>query len=186
MNRYEKIYHGLDRAAWGYFFLYFNINIGGVSLLPAFVGYLLFLSAIRLLENEERELLLLPPLALLLALWHGLDWCLSLFGADLYGLQFIDLIRDAVNLYFHFQLLTNLASIAARHQPEGAELDSKLLRYRTLQTIMITAIWILTYFDHWFGAYSGLISGGMVVVYVIAGICLMKAIFELRRSLPQE
>lgn len=186
MTAYEKRYHGLDRAAWGYFFLYFNINVGSVSLLPTFVGYLLFLGAIRLLEGEERELNLLRPLAILLAVWHGLDWCLSLFGTDLYGLQFIDLIRDAVNLYFHFQLLTNLASIAARHQPEDCEFDQKLLKYRTLQTLMITAIWILTYFDHWFGDYWGLISGGMGVVYVIAGVCLMRAIFGLRRSLPEE
>lgn len=186
MSRYEKLYHGLDRAAWGYFFLYFKINISTVSLLPTFVGYLLFLGAIKLLEGEERELSLLRPLAILMAIWHGLDWCLSLFGADLYGLQFVDLIRDAVNLYFHFQLMTNLASIAERHQPEGAGLDSKLLRYRTLQTIMITAIWILTYLDHWFEDYWGLISGGMGVVYVIAGVCLMKAIFDLRRSLPEE
>lgn len=186
MTAYEKQYHGLDRAAWGYFFLYFNINVGGVSLLPTCVGYLLFLGAIRLLEGEERELNLLRPLAMLLAIWYGLDWCLSLFGTDLYGLQFIDLIRDAVNLYFHFQLLTNLASIAARYQPEDAELDRKLLKYRTLQTLMITAIWVLNYFDHWFEDYWGLISGGMGVVYVIAGVCLMRAIFVLRRSLPEE
>ena len=186
MTDYENLSYGLERAAWGYFFLYFNINIGSVSLLPAFVGYLLFLSAIKLLESEERELALLRPLAMLLAVWHGLDWGLSLFGADLYGLQFIDLIRDAVNLYFHFQLLTNLASIAARYQPEGAELDRKLLKYRTLQTLMITAIWILTYFDHWFDDYWSLISGGMGVVYVIAGVCLMRAIFALRRSLLRE
>lgn len=186
MRNYENLNYGLERAAVGYFFLYFNINVGGVSLLPTFVGYLLFLSAINLLESEERELSLIRPLAILLGIWHGLDWGLSLFGADLYGLQFIDLIRDAVNLYFHFQLLTNLASIAARYQPEGAELDRKLLKYRTLQTLMITVIWILTYFDHWFEEYWDLISGGMGVVYVIAGVCLMKAILDLRRSLPQE
>lgn len=186
MTDYKKLYHGLDRAAWAYFFLYFNINISGVSLLPTFVGYLLFLSAIRLLESEERELSLLRPLALILAVWHGLDWCLSLMGKNLYGLQFIDLVRDVINIYFHFQLLTNLASIAARYQPEGAGLDSKLLRYRTLQTLMITAIWILTYFSKWLRDVWGVLSGGMGVIYVIAGFCLMKAIFDLRRSLPQE
>ena len=186
MTDYNNLYHGLDRAAWAYFFLYFNINIDSVSLLPTFVGYLLFLGAIKLLEYEERELSLLRPLAILMAVWHGLDWCLSLFGADLYGLQFIDLIRNVIDIYSHFQLLTNLASIAARYQPEDAELDRKLQKYRTLQTLMITAIWVLTYFDHWFEDYWGLISGGMGVVYVIAGVCLMKAIFDLRHTLPQE
>ena len=186
MSDYEKLYHGLDRAAWAYFFLYFNINVGGVSLLPTFVGYLLFLGAIKLLEDEERELSLIRPLAVLLAIWHSLDWFLSFIGADLYGLQFIDLIRNVINIYFHFQLLTNLASIAQRYQPEGMELDHKLLRYRTLQTLMITALWAITYFSDWFGDYWSLISGGMGVVYVIAGICLMKALFDLRRNLATE
>ena len=186
MKDIRNLYHGLDRAAWGYFFLYFNINIGSVSMLPTFVGYLLFLSAIRLLEHEERELELLWPLGILLALWHSADWILSLMGGNLYGVQFIDLIRDAFNLYFHFQLLTNLASIALRHQPQEAELDQRMLRCRTLQTLMITAIWILNYFSKWFGDYWGFISGLMGVVYVIAGVCLMRAIFALRKSLPQE
>lgn len=186
MTHCEKLYHGLDRAAWGYFFLYFNINIGGISLLPTFVGYLLFLSAIGLLESEERELSLLRPLAILLATWHGLEWCLSLVGVELYGLQFIDLIRNVINIYFHFQLLTNLAAIAERKQPEGLELDRKLLKYRTLQTLMITALWIVGYFSKWLSEYGALISGGMGVVYVIAGVCLMKALFDLRRSLARE
>lgn len=186
MTDYKNLYHGLDRAAWAYFFLYFNINVGGVSLLPTFVGYLLFLGAIKLLECEEHELSLLRPLAILMAIWYSLDWCLSLFGADLYGLQFIDLIRNVIDIYFHFQLLTNLASIAERHQPEGLEFDRKLLKYRTLQTLMITALWIIGYFAKWLAEYGALISGGMGVVYVIAGVCLMKAIFDLRRNLPQE
>ena len=185
MSSYEKIFHGLDRAAWAYFFLYFNINVGGVSLLPTFVGYLLFLGSIKLLEDEERELSLIRPLAILLAVWHGLDWFLSFINTDLYGLQFIDLIRNVIDIYFHFQLLTNLASIAARYQPEDWELDRKLLRYRTLQTLMITALWAITYFSELFGDYWGLISGGMGVVYVIAGVCLMKALFDLRRNLSE-
>ena len=186
MTNCEKLSTGLDRAAWAYFFLYFDITIGSVTLLPPFVGYLLFLSALRLLEQEEQELKLLKPLALLLAAWHIVDWVLSLLGLNLYGVQFIDLIRDVVNLYFHFQLLTDLASIACRYQPEDAVLDEKLLRCRTLQTIMLTIIWSLTYFSKYFGDFWNFISGGMVVVYIIAGVCLMRAIFALRRSLPDE
>lgn len=186
MTRYKKLFHGIDRAAWAYLFLYFNINIGGVSLLPAFVGYWLFLGAIGLLEEEERELSLLRPLAVLMAVWHGLDWFLSFININLYGLQFIDLIRNVIDIYFHFQLLTNLSSIARRHQPEGMELDRKLLKYRTLQTLMITVIWILGSFSEWLAEYGALISGGIGVAYVIAGVCLMKALFDLRRCLDPD
>ena len=53
MTDYQKLYSGISKAAWGYFFLYFNINFNNVSILPSFVGYLLFLSAINLLKGKS-------------------------------------------------------------------------------------------------------------------------------------
>ena len=138
------------------------------------------------MEHEQRELTLLKPLAILLALWHGVDWVLSLTGGNLYGLQFIDLIRDVVNLYFHFQFLTDIASIARRYQPDDTDLDGRILRCRTLQTLMLTSMWGLTYFSKWYEDAWAFISMGMGVVYVIAGVIIMRAIFALRRHIPQE
>lgn len=185
MTDYQKLYSGISKAAWGYFFLYFNINFNNVSILPSFVGYLLFLSAINLLKDEERELSLLRTLAVIMALWTGVEWLASFVGLNLEGMwQFIDIIISLVNLYFHFQFLTNLASIAAKYQPEGYELDAKLLRYRTLQTIMLTAIEVVLCFQPWLSEAWTVISVCMVIVYVIAGICLMKALFDLRKCLP--
>ena len=182
---YQKLYSGISKAAWGYFFLYFNLNFNNVSILPSFVGYLLFLSAINLLKDEERELSLLRTLAVIMALWTGVEWLASFVGLNLEGMwQFIDIIISLVNLYFHFQFLTNLASIAAKYQPEGYELDAKLLRYRTLQTIMLTAIEVVLCFQPWLSEAWTVISVCMVIVYVIAGICLMKALFDLRKCLP--
>ena len=185
MTDYQKLYSGISKAAWGYFFLYFNINFNNVSILPSFVGYLLFLSAIKLLNNEERELSLLRTLGVIMALWTGVEWLASFIGIKIEGMwQFIDIIISLVNLYFHFQFLTNLASIAAKYQSEGYELDAKLLRYRTLQTIMLTAIEVVLCFQSWLSEAWTVISVCMVIVYVIAGICLMKALFDLRKCLP--
>ena len=185
MTDYQKLYSGISKAAWGYFFLYFNINFNNVSILPSFVGYLLFLSAIKLLNNEERELSLLRTLGVIMALWTGVEWLASFIGIKIEGMwQFIDIIISLVNLYFHFQFLTNLASIAAKYQSEGYELDAKLLRYRTLQTIMLTAIEVVLCFQPWLSGAWTVISVCMVIVYVIAGICLMKALFDLRKCLP--
>lgn len=187
MTDYNKLYKGLTKAAWGYFFIYFDIHINTVSLLPAFIGYLLFLSAITALKEEERELSLLQTLGALLALWHGAEWFASWFGGSLDGAwQFFDIVISLVNLYFHFQLLTNLAAIAKKHQPEGYELDEKLLRYRTLQTVMQTAILIVTRLYPWLSELWIYISFVMLIVYVIAGLCLMKALFDLRKCLPRE
>lgn len=184
MTNLQKIYSGISKTAWGYFFLYFNLNINTISLLPSFVGFWLFLSAIDLLKEEERDLTLLRPLAILLGVWHGAEWVASWFGGNLDGMsQFLDLIIALANLYFHFQLLTNLASIAAKYQADGARFDTRLLKYRTLQTLMLTGILILTSLapllaDIW--AYISLLLG---LVYIIAGICLMKALLDLRRNL---
>ena len=187
MTDYRKLYDGISKAAWGYFFIYFNININTVSILPSFVGYLLFLSAINYLKDEERELGLLHTLGVILALWHGAEWVMSWLGVSLDGAwQFIYIIISLVNLYFHFQLLTNLASIATKYQPEGYEQDAKLLRYRTLQTVMLTAITIVTELHPWLSDAWIYISIVMLIVYLIAGICLMKALFDLRKCLPTE
>ena len=185
MTNHQKLYSGISKAAWGYFFLYFNINFNNVSILPSFVGYLLFLSAIKLLKEEERELSLLHTLAVIMALWTGVEWLASFVGLNLEGMwQFIDIIISLVNLYFHFQFLTNLASIAAKYQSEGYELDAKLLRYRTLQTVMLTAIEVIIRFQPWLSEAWTVISICMLIVYLIAGICLMKALFDLRKCLP--
>lgn len=184
MTLYQKLYTGIGRAAWGYFFLYINININTVSLLPAFVGYLLFLSAIGLLREQERELSLLRTLGILLAVWNGGVWLASWGAIELDGmLPMVDILISVISIYFHFQLLTNLASLAAKYQPEGYALDAKLLRYRTLQTIMLTAAAILSTYSKWLGAWATLTAVGVAIVHVIAAILLMMALFELRRCL---
>ena len=74
MTQRQTLYAGVSRAAWGYFFLYFDIRLGQLNILPEFGAYLLFLSAIHLLEGQRRDLALLRPLGWLLAAWSVLGW----------------------------------------------------------------------------------------------------------------
>ena len=76
----DKLYDGVSHAAWAYFFLYFDINLGSINILPDFVCYLLLWSAIGCLEEEERDLTLLRPLCVLLGVWAGADWVFTLLG----------------------------------------------------------------------------------------------------------
>ena len=101
-------------------------------------------------------------------------------------LQVIDMIIGVVNIYFHFQLLTNLASIAAKYQSEDYELDEKLLRYRTFQTIMLTAVILLSYLAKWLDGFGTFVSICMIIVYLIVGILLMRALFGLRKCFVTE
>lgn len=190
---YEKLYRGVSHAAWAYFFLYFNINLGSLNILPNFVCYLLLWSAIGCLEEEERDLTLLRPLCVLLGVWAGADWVFTLLGGTLDG-QFrpMDLLISVAAIYFHFQLFTDFARLAARYQPTGEELDRSLLRLRTVHTLLLTAFAVLGYcFPN--GAQftfpgSSLPEGvawfllmGMALAAMLVALMLMFGLFSLRK-----
>ena len=184
----STLYRGLSRSAWGYLLIHLDINLGTVSILPQFAGYLLLLSAVGKLSGERRDLVLLRPLCVLLAVWHGVDWLFSWKGASLGGmLPPLDLVIAAAQVYFHFQFLTDMAALAESCQPEGDDLDRRLLRRRTAYIVLATAAHLLL----------GLPGGGseewrVIAVGVLAAVMLgaavfvMLGLFELRRCFREE
>lgn len=183
MTDRNTVYRGLSHAAWGYLFLNLDFNLGSVSILPRFVGYLLFFSAIEALKGERRDLALLRPLAIVMALWCGGDWLLSWVGGDIDG-RFLplDLLMSVIAIYFQFQFLTDMAALAkAGREPEGADLDRRLRRLRTVETVLVTLLSFLGYVPK---ALEGVREGLVVVLgiaYVLAGLWLMIALFALRQ-----
>ena len=144
-------------------------------------------AAIRDLACEEKELLLLRPFAIILICWHGAKWLLSWGSVDLDGLLEIGgLLIGLINLYFHFQLLTNLAAIASKYQDEGDEMDATLLRCRTFQTVTLTAAMIIRRLTNLFGEYAGFITIGLAILYIIAGIIIIKTLIELKCYLTED
>lgn len=183
----QKLYDGIGKAAWGYLFIYFNINLGSFNILPNFVGYLLFHSAIKELCDEERELDLLNTLVGILTLWHIASWIGDLIAFDLGDLiPIADIIISVVNIYFHFQLLTNLASIAAKYQPEGEGLDRRILNCRTFQTLMLTSAIILLYLADRLDVFGRYASLFVAILYLIAAAIMMKTLFDLRRCFAEK
>lgn len=187
MTDREKLYSGVSAAAWSYLFLYFNANLGRVNILPQFVGYWLLLSAIRDLKEERRDLALLRPLGILLLVWHLANWVLTIGGKTLPGLfPPLELIIGVAALYFHFQLFTDCAALAAAYQPPEETLDRSLLRGRTIQAVLMTVMLLLSYPVEWFGEIWQWVQTGMAVVYVIAGFCLMMSLFHLREFFQED
>ena len=189
MNRENNgVYDGLSHAAWGYFFLHVDFNLNNVSIFPRFVGWLLLLSACGKLSGERRDLALLRPLSDLLAAWYALDWLLSWGGGGVNGhILFLDLLAAVAGLYFHFQFLTDMAALAEQYQPEGAGLDGKLRRRRTLYVVLITLFSLLGNLlaalpEHWGEG----IAMGMLLTALIAAILIMAALFRLRRYFREE
>ena len=68
---------------------------------------------------------LLRPLGILLLIWHGADWVFSWFGGTLDGhFDIISLIISLAGLYFHFQLFTDFAALAAKFSSQRTALTA--------------------------------------------------------------
>lgn len=190
MTDREILYKGVSRAAWAYLFVYLDINLGTVSILPTFVGYWMFLSVIRLLAPIRRELALLRPLGIFLMLTQLVSWLMSWSGGKLDGkFALLDLLVCVALLYFHFQLFTDLAALAEIYQKEDSTVHLSLLRWRTVQTILITCMAFMGYPLRWFDWWEQ-VTVFMAVVYIIAGFFLIVSLFRLRKAFlsdePQE
>ena len=179
----EGLYRGLSNAAWGYLFLNFDLNLGTVSVTPRFVGWLLFVAAIRDLAQERRDLALLRPLVLLLLGWSLLDWLFAWAGRSLEGqILFLDLLTAAAGLYFHYQFLTDMAALAERYQDPEDNLDRRLRRRRTQYLVLVTVIQLtVTLAGNWRQAWQVWLTMGLAVAGCVVAVLIMAALFALRR-----
>lgn len=182
MTDRKRLYDGASYAAWGYLLYYFDVSLNAVSILPRFVGYLLLLSAAKAWKEERRDLGLLRPLGLLLAAWYGADWLASWSGGTLdVQFLFLDLLVAAAQLYFHFQFLTDAAALAAKYQPPEGTLDRGILRLRTAQTVLITAVAMISPLARRLGETGALLMAALAVAGVVMGLMLILKLFQLRR-----
>ena len=172
MNLCQAVKH----IAWGYVLLHFNINLGPLNVLPNWAGYLLMVGALPALSEEESSASLLRPLGLLLAGWEGLCWAMALFGRDP-NFQFLSALVTVIALYFHFQLLTDLAIAARNHQcPQ----EKRILHLRTVQTLLTTLLALPFPLER----YEALV---MVVslVFMAVAVWICMVLFSLRSSLQE-
>ena len=185
MTERKQIYTGLTCIAWGLFLQYFNLNLGQINVLPAFAGWFLQLRGCRLLEGEARDLALLRPFGRI-----GFLWSLFLWGAACLGLEpgwksqplfaALSLVIGILDLYFHFQLFTDLADLAERAQPEG-DIQNRLLRWRTGQTVTLTAVLLLTAPPFQRPEWWEHLTNCAAVVCLFAIFWSMMATFALRK-----
>ncbi len=193
MTHWERLCRGTASAAWAYVFLYFDVNLGTINILPDFACYVLLWQAIACLEGEERDLRLLRPLCLLLGGWTGLEWAAALLGGSLEGMFLPwDLFLAASGLYFHFQLFTDFAHLAERYQREGEALDRRLLRLRTVQTLLQTALTASVALLSPQAALvfprdgaAALVLLALATAGVVVSLMLMFGLFALRRCIRQ-
>lgn len=142
----QNIRHALSRIAWAYLLILLNFRInGGLDLLPDWVGYLLIFIAIGMLAGELRDLPLLKPFCVLLGAASLVDWlALPLSGSELTGRFFLlSALVACVALYFHFQLLTDLALLA--DGPGNTPVLARRLRVcRNIDAVLQIAVALLS------------------------------------------
>ena len=178
---------GLTYAAWGYLFLHVDINVQHISMTPDFVGDLMLLTAIKYLSSARRDLLLLRPLCVLMAVWHGIQWVPVL--NDHVDILFVNLLFYTVALYFHFQFFTDMAALAEDLQPPEAHLDRTLLRFRTLYALVYTAWYLLKFGSVNLPQYRESLTWVFAVgtvVWILIAIVLMAGLFSLRNCVGYE
>lgn len=140
MNR-DALSRALGRIAWASVFLYLDVNIninsGSFNLLPEWAGYVLVYYALRPLAGWVRSARLLRPLSGILMCWTLALWLLAMLGLDTEGGWWYlpAAVAMLLELYFWFQLLTNLAELAALF---GLARERGLRRLRDFSTVLQT------------------------------------------------
>lgn len=143
MERKEQLSRALRKIFWAYIFLYFDINLGTIDILPAWIGYVFFYQAIRdAIEAEEESAKLLKPICFVLSIYRLIDWFVIMFGIEMDILIITELFA-VIALYFHFQLLTNLANIAHKYE---CPVENTLLALRTVHTVLLTILAFTVHF----------------------------------------
>lgn len=172
----KLICKGITQMIWGYFFLHLNLYIGSINLLPNWMGYIFMILALQKLEMGNDSTLMLKPLGWVLAIWADIVWVLTVFGieVDIYAITVFAALLD---LYFHFQMFNNLASIAEEYEcPQRKQL--LLLRFAKAALIII---FVLPY--DW--ETASLLSIAMIMVSFALLIWIGVVLTSMKHSLEK-
>ena len=137
----NSLCNAIKRIGLAYLFIHLHINIGSIDILPDWLGYLWIYNALPVIAEEIPSAKLLKPLGMVLTIWTFISWLLAVFGIDMViSLGYLgpveDVIGTVIHLYFHFQLITDLARLAAKYQCPS---ERVLLTLRTIRTVIYTA-----------------------------------------------
>ncbi len=173
----KKLAHAISLIAWGYLFLYFNVTLGTMNIIPNWVGYLMMGKAIKELKEASPAMDLLGPLCILLAALEMWFWTLTLIGINSqhYLLQLLSLLLAVAALYFHFQLLTNLVEALGR---AGETWRKELLNLRTVRTVLAAVMALPVLWKELFAVTVILAIAGVLV-----GISISAVLFWIRNAL---
>lgn len=173
----EKLTAALYRVAIGFGLVCFDINLGRINILPNWLGYWLILQGLDDIAEEEPSAALLKPLGKLLIFWFVGEWIFKILGADINGtvLTYMAYLIVVEQLYFQFQLLTNIAAIAARYVPR---FERRILRLRTVMTLLVTGYALVSAF-----VVSEAVAVTVAVVQIGTVIWLWRTLLDMEDAM---
>lgn len=178
----KTLSYAIKKIAVSYIFIYFSINIWIIDILPDWLGYFMIVSVLPVLSQEEQSAQLLRPFGIVLGIWNIIEWVLKITGAEL-NLTIIGLILGIITIYFHFQLITNIANLDIEQSKR-----KRLLTLRTIIVILHTLLnlWLFipkTFLDEEVYTYIVMFMG---VPQVILCFWIAGELFGLSKTMREE
>ncbi len=124
----------IKKVAISYILIYLHINISAIDILPDWLGYFLIVSVLPVLSQKEKSAQLLKPFGIALGVWNVVEWVLKIAGTEL-NLTIINIVFSIITIYFHFQLITNIAALDIEDRKK-----KRLLDLRTATVILHTVL----------------------------------------------
>ena len=124
----------IKKVAISYILIYLHINISVIDILPDWLGYFLIVSVLPVLSQKEKSAQLLKPFGIALGVWNIVEWVLKIAGTEL-NLTIINIVFSIITIYFHFQLITNIATLDIEERKK-----KRLLNLRTATVILHTVL----------------------------------------------
>lgn len=124
----------IKKIAISYILIYLHINIYVIDILPDWLGYFLIVSVLPILSQKEKSAQLLKPFGIAIGVWNIFEWVLKIAEVEL-NLSVISLIFSIITIYFHFQLITNIANLDIEEAKK-----KRLLDLRTATVILHTVL----------------------------------------------
>lgn len=178
MTDTQQLRSALTRIIWGYLFLYLDLNLGvnghSLSVLPNWVSYLLFFSAIGLLEEEVRDLSLLKPFCVLLGIAEGVNWLGVLLTGEtvLYRFYLVYALVICISIYFNFQMLTDVAALV-----EARNIDAGALRgVRNGEAVLRAVTMLPLPWQDW-----ELLSALLALAGIVMCLCMVGLLIRARK-----
>ena len=169
----KRMSDAIFSIAWGYVLIHLHFRLGPVDLLPDWLGYILFYSAINMIKEKEPSAKSLQPLTIVLGIW---DVALIFFQE----IQAFGIIITVLSLYFHYQFLTNIANIAGKYM--CLEQD-KILKLRIVRTILVTVFAVpIPWNDMAIFTYALIVANMVVAIWLCATLFSLKKSVQIRED----